>query len=89
MVRLIEHTLPQPSSSVLKAIMLGDKDSLPAEVKNKFLKTGTSQAVVVRGLHVGSLDRLYLRIVEGRTESRSCRRMRIPRSWSAFLFFTG
>ncbi|MFQ5834611.1 MAG: ComEC/Rec2 family competence protein [bacterium] len=53
MVRLIEHTLPQPSSSVLKAIMLGDKDSLPLEVKNKFLKTGTGHILVVSGLHVG------------------------------------
>ena len=53
MVRLIEHTLPQPQSAILKAIMLGDKDSLPAEVKNKFLKTGTGHVLVVSGLHVG------------------------------------
>lgn len=53
MVRLIEHLLPQPQSAVLKAIMLGDKDSLPAEVKNTFLKTGTGHILVVSGLHVG------------------------------------
>jgi len=53
MVRLIEHTLPQPESFILKAIMLGDKDSLPAEVKNTFLKTGTGHILVVSGLHVG------------------------------------
>jgi competence protein ComEC len=53
MVRLIEHSLPHPQSGVLKAIMLGDKDRLPAEVKNKFLKTGTGHVLVVSGLHVG------------------------------------
>lgn len=53
MVRLIEHSLPEPQSAVLKAIMLGDKDSLPAEVKDKFLKTGTGHILVVSGLHVG------------------------------------
>ncbi len=53
MVRLIEHLLPQPQSDILKAIMLGDKDSLPAEVKNTFLKTGTGHILVVSGLHVG------------------------------------
>ncbi|MFQ6065657.1 MAG: ComEC/Rec2 family competence protein [bacterium] len=53
MVRLIEHSLPQPESFILKAIMLGDKDSLPAVVKDKFLKTGTGHILVVSGLHVG------------------------------------
>ena len=53
MVRLIEHSLSQPQSAVLKAIMLGDKDSLPGEVKDKFLKTGTGHILVVSGLHVG------------------------------------
>ncbi len=48
MVRLIEHSLPQPESFILKAIMLGDKDSLPAEVKNTFLKTGTGHVLPVQ-----------------------------------------
>ena len=53
MVRLIEHLLPQPQSAILKAIMMGDKDSLPADVKDTFLKTGTGHILVVSGLHVG------------------------------------
>jgi competence protein ComEC len=65
MVRLIEHSLPQPESFVLKAIMLGDKDSLPAEVKNKFLKTGTGHILVVSGLHVGLI--LFILLVFFRT----------------------
>ena len=65
MVRLIEHTLPQPESFVLKAIMLGDKDSLPLEVKNRFLKTGTGHILVVSGLHVGLI--LFILFVFFRT----------------------
>lgn len=65
MVRLIEHTLPQPQSAILKAIMLGDKDSLPAEVKSNFLKTGTGHVLVVSGLHVGLL--LFILFVFFRT----------------------
>ena len=48
MVRVIEHTLPEPHSSVLKGIMLGDKDSLPPGVQESFLRTGTGQAVPVQ-----------------------------------------
>ncbi|GAH27267.1 unnamed protein product, partial [marine sediment metagenome] len=65
MVRLIEHLLPQPQSAILKAIMLGDKDSLPAEVKNTFLKTGTGHILVVSGLHVGLI--LFILLVFFRT----------------------
>jgi len=48
MVRVIEHTLPEPYSLVLKGIMLGDKESLPSEVQESFLRTGTGQAVPVQ-----------------------------------------
>ena len=48
MIRVIEHTLPEPHSAVLKGIMLGDKESLPSEVQESFLRTGTGQAVPVQ-----------------------------------------
>ena len=48
MVRVIEHTLPEPYSLVLKGIMLGDKESLPLTVQESFLRTGTEQAVPVQ-----------------------------------------
>ncbi len=48
MVRVIEHTLPEPHSFVLKGIMLGDKESLPLTVQESFLRTGTGQAVPVQ-----------------------------------------
>ncbi len=48
MVRVIEHTLPEPHSAVLKGILLGDKESLPFAVQESFLRTGTGQAVPVQ-----------------------------------------
>jgi len=53
MIRIIEHTLPQLYSAILKGIMLGDKESLPSEVREYFLRTGTGHILVVSGLHVG------------------------------------
>ncbi len=60
MVRVIEHTLPEPYSSVLKGIMLGDKESLPPRVQESFLRTGTGHILVVSGLHVGLILLLLL-----------------------------
>ena len=60
MVRVIEHTLPEPHSSVLKGIMLGDKESLPPGVQESFLRTGTGHILVVSGLHVGLILLLLL-----------------------------
>ena len=53
MIRIIEHTLPQPYSAILKGIILGDKESLPPGVQEYFLRTGTAHILVVSGLHVG------------------------------------
>jgi competence protein ComEC len=60
MVRVIEHTLPEKHSAVLKGIMLGDKESLPSEVQESFLRTGTGHILVVSGLHVGLILLLLL-----------------------------
>lgn len=59
-VRVIEHTLPSPHSAVLKGIMLGDRESLPLEVRESFLRTGTGHILVVSGLHVGLILFLLL-----------------------------
>jgi len=59
-VRVIEHTLPEPHSAVLKGIILGDRESLPSRVKESFLKTGTGHILVVSGLHVGLILFLLL-----------------------------
>ncbi|MCD6574213.1 ComEC family competence protein [Candidatus Aerophobetes bacterium] len=51
----IKRFLPYPYSSVLKGIMLGDKEDLPSGVLNNFRITGTAHVLVVSGLHIGLL----------------------------------
>ena len=60
MVRVINFILPETHSALLKGIMLGDKKSLPANIQENFLKTGTGHILVVSGLHVGLILFLFL-----------------------------
>jgi len=60
MVRIIDFTLPEPHSVLLRGIMLGDKASLPLEIQEYFLRTGTGHILVVSGLHVGLILFLFL-----------------------------
>jgi len=62
MVRIIDFTLPGSHSALLKGIMLGDKTSLPLEIQENFLRTGTGHILVVSGLHVGLILFLILTI---------------------------
>jgi len=50
---LIDKTLPHLHRSILKGILLGDKESLPPDILNSFRETGTAHVLVVSGLHVG------------------------------------
>lgn len=40
-------------ASILKAILLGDKDYLPADIRKLFENTGTSHLLVISGTHLG------------------------------------
>lgn len=48
----LDSLLADSSSSLCKAILLGDKAALPADVKESFSKTGTSFMIVVSGMHL-------------------------------------
>ncbi len=54
----IETYLPGQVAAVVKAILLGDKNSLSEEVKNDFSRSGLSHMLAVSGLHL-SLFILY------------------------------
>jgi competence protein ComEC len=49
----IESTVRDPYQSLLKAILLGDKSGLEAEVKTEFSRAGLSHVMAVSGMHVG------------------------------------
>lgn len=48
----LDSLLPESSSSLCKAVLLGDKQALSNDVKDNFSNTGTSFLIVVSGMHL-------------------------------------
>ncbi len=78
LTKLIDKTLPFPHRSVLKGILLGDKESLPVDTLDSFRKTGTAHILVVSGLHVGLV--LFIILLLFRTAGFSSK-------WTSLLAF--
>ena len=55
LVEKIDKNLPPFYSSILKAILLGEREGLPSRILESFRRTGTAHVLVVSGLHVGLL----------------------------------
>ena len=51
--KLIYSNAPSPQREIIEAMTLGEKKSLPADVRDSFAKTGTSHLLAISGLHVG------------------------------------
>jgi competence protein ComEC len=49
----IEKIFSQGTSSIVKAIILGDQKSIPLEIRQNFSLSGTAHILSVSGLHVG------------------------------------
>ena len=56
----IQDTLPEPQSAVARALLLGQRGSLPEDLKKEFRDTGTAHLLAISGLHVGVLMGLAL-----------------------------
>ncbi|MDD5093219.1 MAG: DNA internalization-related competence protein ComEC/Rec2 [Dehalococcoidia bacterium] len=52
MSQSLDRALPEPQSSLVKAILLGERGSLSAEVKDDFSRTGTTHLLAISGAHV-------------------------------------
>lgn len=55
----INSVVHQPASQLCNALLLGDKSSLPSEIRDDFLKSGTLHLVVVSGLHFSVLVSIF------------------------------
>ncbi len=53
MGRSLERALPEPQAAVAQTLLLGQRDNLPAELRESFRSTGTSHLLAISGLHVG------------------------------------
>lgn len=58
--KLIKLNLPPMESSLLSAIVLGDREDLPEELEDSFIKTGTVHILAISGLHVGIVTFIFL-----------------------------
>ena len=76
MLERLEKALPDEKAAFLKAIILGDRSSLPSGVKEAFLASGTYHILAISGLHVGLLAGAFFFVL---------RILRVPRKTRAFL----
>lgn len=60
----IERIIPAPESGLLKAIMLGDKSGLPAQLEDDFRTVGLSHLIAISGFHVSIIMILVLGTLE-------------------------
>lgn len=49
---LIERNLPEPQSSLLTGILLGDDSDMPPNVEDAFIATGTSHIIAISGFNM-------------------------------------
>lgn len=76
MLERLEKALPEERAAFLKAIILGDRSSLPSGVNEAFLGSGTYHILAISGLHVGLLAGAFF---------FALRILRVPRKTRAFL----
>jgi competence protein ComEC len=70
----LEEQLPSPSRDILKALIIGEQDTIPDQIKKQFSRLGLSHLLSISGLHVSifallsyllfmSLFRIYPRVL--------------------------
>ncbi|MBW2438138.1 MAG: ComEC/Rec2 family competence protein, partial [Deltaproteobacteria bacterium] len=53
MATLIESAGKEPSTAVLKALIIGDRAALSSELRDKFNRAGVGHILAISGLHIG------------------------------------
>ncbi len=66
----LDSLLPETYSSLCKAVLLGDKQALPTDIKSDFTKTGTSFLIVVSGMHLAIIVGFTLFLLKKITSSK-------------------
>lgn len=66
----LDSLLPETCSSLCKAVLLGDKQALPPDIKSYFTKTGTSFLIVVSGMHLAIVVGFILFLIKKITSNK-------------------
>jgi len=64
--QIINENLPYPHQAILSALILGERQRVPKEIEENFIRTGTIHILAISGLHVGMivyLGYLFLKIL--------------------------
>lgn len=51
----LEKQVPSPSRDILKALVIGEQDTIPDQIKQQFARLGLSHLLCISGLHVSIL----------------------------------
>lgn len=66
----LDSLLPENTSSLCKAVLLGDKQALSDDIKADFSKTGTSFLIVVSGMHLAIIAGFILFLLKNIIKNR-------------------
>lgn len=66
----LDSLLPENTSSLCKAVLLGDKQALSDDIKADFSKTGTSFLIVVSGMHLAIMAGFVLFLLKNIIKNR-------------------
>lgn len=66
----LDSLLPDDYSAMCSAVLLGDKLSLPKNIRNSFSKTGSSFLIVVSGMHMAVIASVGLFLIKKLTKNR-------------------
>lgn len=66
----LDALLPENTSSLCKAVLLGDKQALSYDIKDDFSKTGTSFLIVVSGMHLSIIAGFILFLLKNIIKNR-------------------
>ncbi|MFH1598417.1 MAG: ComEC/Rec2 family competence protein [Patescibacteria group bacterium] len=61
----LDQYLVEPTSSLVKAIILATKGTVPSEIKENFSKAGTSHIIAISGMHITIISGLILNLLLG------------------------
>jgi len=61
----LDQLVPEPQQSLVAALLLGRRESLPRSAVDRFAATGTIHILAISGLHVGLLAATLLGVLQG------------------------
>ena len=85
----IIKTFDATTATIVKAILLGDKSNLDAEIKESFAITGVAHILALSGLHIGIISGIFLILLSLFSVNRWLKFIIFTLLVTSFVFLTG